>query len=138
RGASTAEEAVGSIEGVLAPKEEQASSSGSSGGAAAGAGAAAASGKARLVGVTSCPTGIAHTYMAADALSQAAAERGVALPGATQGSAGATAVDPGVIAAADAVIFATDVGVRDRGRFAGKPVVEYGVKKGIDAPGQLI
>src|SRR5699024_7212059 len=44
----------------------------------------------------------------------------------------------GVIAAADAVIFATDVGVRDRGRFAGKPVVEYGVKKGIDAPGQLI
>ncbi|HIW69318.1 MAG TPA: fructose-specific PTS transporter subunit EIIC [Candidatus Dietzia intestinipullorum] len=138
RGASTAEEAVGIIEGVLAPKEEQASSSGSSGGAAAGAGAAAASEKPRLVAVTSCPTGIAHTYMAADALSQEAAERGVDLQVETQGSAGATALDPGVIAAADAVIFATDVGVRDRGRFAGKPVVEYGVKKGIDAPGQLI
>src|SRR5699024_8333499 len=138
RGASTAEEAVGIIEGVLAPKEELASSSGSSGGAAAGAGDAAASEKPRLVAVTSCPTGIAHTYMAADALSQEAAERGVDLQVETQGSAGATALDPGVIAAADAVIFATDVGVRDRGRFAGKPVVEYGVKKGIDAPGQLI
>src|SRR5699024_8362910 len=108
------------------------------GGAAAGAGAAAASEKPRLVAVTSCPTGIAHTYMAADALSQEAAERGVDLQVETQGSAGATALDPGVIAAADAVIFATDVGGRDRGRFAGKPVVEYGVKKGIDAPGQLI
>src|SRR5699024_8242411 len=82
------------------PKEEQASSSGSSGGAAAGAGAAAASEKPRLVAVTSCPTGIAHTYMAADALSQEAAQRGVDLQGETQGSAGATALDPGVIAAA--------------------------------------
>src|SRR5699024_10385356 len=121
-----------------APKEEQASSSGSSGGAAEGAGAAAASEKPRLEAVTSCPTGIAHTYMAADALSPEAAERGVDLQGETQASTGATALCPGVIAAADGVTVATDVGVRDRGWFAGKPVVEYGVKKGIDAPGQLL
>ena len=105
-----------------------------SGPAGAGAGAAGA----RLVAVTACPTGIAHTYMAADSLAQEATRRGIDLHVETQGSAGATPLDPQVIRDADAVIFATDVGVRDRGRFAGKPVVEYGVKKGIDAPGQLI
>src|SRR5690606_1361109 len=41
-------------------------------------------------------------------------------------------------AAADAVVFATDVGVRDRARFAGKPVVEYGVKKAIDSPDEVL
>ncbi|MFN3340766.1 MAG: PTS fructose transporter subunit IIC, partial [Dietzia sp.] len=64
--------------------------------------------------------------------------RGVELQVETQGSAGATPLDPAVIEAADAVIFATDVGVRDRGRFAGKPVVEYGVKKAIDSPARVL
>ena len=168
RAAASPAEAVDVIQGVLAPKEEKASSSSSSSsdsstpaptdesgaaagaaGAAAGAGAVGAAAGAgsggsgggdalRLVAVTACPTGIAHTYMAADSLAQAAKARGVDLQVETQGSAGATPLDPDVIKAADAVIFATDVGVRDRGRFAGKPVVEYGVKKGIDAPDQLL
>ena len=88
--------------------------------------------------VTACPTGIAHTYMAADSLAQVAEKRGIDLTVETQGSAGATPLDPAVIKAADAVVFATDVGVRDRGRFAGKPVVEYGVKKAIDAPDEVL
>ncbi len=50
----------------------------------------------------------------------------------TQGSAGSTPLPPATIAAADAVIFAVDVGVRDRGRFAGKPLVSSGVKRPID------
>lgn len=92
----------------------------------------------RLVAVTACPTGIAHTYMAADALKQAAESRGVDLEVETQGSAGSTALKPQVIADAEAVIFATDVDVREKHRFAGKPVVAARVKRGIDDPGGLV
>ena len=92
----------------------------------------------RLVAVTACPTGIAHTYMAADSLAAAAAERGIDLQVETQGSAGSTPLDPSVIRNADAVIFATDVDVRDKGRFVGLPVVSGPVKRGIDEPGVMI
>ena len=92
----------------------------------------------RLVAVTACPTGIAHTYMAADSLAAAAAERGIDLQVETQGSAGSTPLDPSVIQNADAVIFATDVDVRDKGRFAGLPVVSGPVKRGIDEPDVMI
>ncbi|MGV8968082.1 MAG: PTS fructose transporter subunit IIABC [Cellulomonas sp.] len=98
---------------------------------------AAASAK-HLVAVTACPTGIAHTYMAADSLVAAARKIGVDLQVETQGSAGLTPLDPAVIAAADAVIFAVDVDVRGRERFAGKPVINAPVKRGIDEPDQLI
>ncbi|KRC56861.1 MULTISPECIES: fructose-specific PTS transporter subunit EIIC [unclassified Nocardioides] len=86
----------------------------------------------RLVAVTSCPTGIAHTYMAAEALEAAASRAGVEIAVETQGSAGSTPLPAATIAAADAVVFATDVGVRDKHRFAGKPVVSMGVKRPID------
>lgn len=92
----------------------------------------------RIVAVTSCPTGIAHTYLAAEALQRAAEERGVHLDVETQGSGGFTRLDPVLIAAADGVVFAHDVPVRERARFAGKPTVDVGVKAGIDRPGELI
>ena len=85
-----------------------------------------------LVAVTACPTGIAHTYMAAEALEAAAAKAGVPIAVETQGSAGSKPLPPATIAAASAVIFAVDVGVRDRGRFAGKPVVSSSVKRPIE------
>jgi PTS system fructose-specific IIC component len=56
----------------------------------------------------------------------------------TQGSSGATPLDPALIRAADAVIFAVDVGVRDQGRFAGKPVVQSGTKRAINEPDVMI
>ncbi|MFJ7244717.1 fructose-specific PTS transporter subunit EIIC [Kitasatospora sp. NPDC098652] len=92
----------------------------------------------RLVAVTSCPTGIAHTYMAAKALELAAARAGVRIQVETQGSAGTTVLAPEVIAAADAVIFAHDVEVRDRARFAGKPTVDVGVKAAVNRADDLI
>ncbi|MFC8448295.1 fructose-specific PTS transporter subunit EIIC [Kitasatospora sp. NPDC057223] len=92
----------------------------------------------RLVAVTSCPTGIAHTYMAAQALEQAAARAGAEIQVETQGSAGSTPLAPAVIAAADAVILAHDVEVRDRARFAGKPTVDVGVKAGVNRADELI
>ncbi|WP_194826323.1 fructose-specific PTS transporter subunit EIIC [Nocardia sp. XZ_19_231] len=124
---------------------------GDAGGAdsSASAGSAAASGASadhastsgapkKIVAVTACPTGIAHTYMAADSLVAAGERAGVDVAVETQGSSGGDALDPSTIAAADAVIFATDVGVKDRGRFAGKPVIESGVKRAISEPDTMI
>ncbi|MEV5882799.1 fructose-specific PTS transporter subunit EIIC [Streptomyces sp. NPDC052020] len=92
----------------------------------------------RIVAVTSCPTGIAHTYMAAEALENAGREAGVEVTVETQGSAGFTRLDPALIAAADGVILAHDVPVRDKDRFAGKPTVDTGVKAAVNRPGDLI
>ncbi|GAA2060739.1 fructose-specific PTS transporter subunit EIIC [Streptomyces albiaxialis] len=94
----------------------------------------------RIVAVTSCPTGIAHTYMAAESLERAAGEEELSVEIAveTQGSAGFTRIDPAVIAAADAVVLAHDVEVREKERFAGKPTVDVGVKAAINRPAELI
>ncbi|MFG3291640.1 fructose-specific PTS transporter subunit EIIC [Streptomyces sp. NPDC048179] len=111
---------------------------GTDAGASSGAGSEAAGRPFRIVAVTSCPTGIAHTYMAAESLENAGREAGVELVVETQGSAGFTRLDPEVIAAADGVIFAHDVPVREKDRFAGKPTVDVGVKAGINRPAELI
>ncbi|MEU1343294.1 fructose-specific PTS transporter subunit EIIC [Streptomyces sp. NPDC005827] len=107
-------------------------------GASSDAGSEAGGRPFRIVAVTSCPTGIAHTYMAAESLENAGREAGVELVVETQGSAGFTRLDPEVIAAADGVIFAHDVPVREKDRFAGKPTVDVGVKAGINRPAELI
>ena len=99
---------------------------------------APAGGAVSLVAITACPTGIAHTYMAAEALEAAATKAGVPLVVETQGSAGSTPLPRETIQAAGAVIFAVDVGVRDRSRFAGKPVVSSGVKRPIDDADSMI
>src|SRR5689334_3800507 len=92
----------------------------------------------KFVAVTSCPTGIAHTYMAAEALEQAAADAGDEMTVETQGSAGSDPLDQSIIDAADAVIFAADVDVRGRERFAGKPLVQSGVKRAIGGAPQML
>ena len=92
----------------------------------------------RIVAVTSCPTGIAHTYMAAEALEQAARDAGHEISVETQGAAGAAPVPAEVIAAADAVVFAADVEVRGRDRFAGKPLVTASVKRAIQDAAALV
>ncbi|MBO8188414.1 PTS fructose transporter subunit IIABC [Streptomyces spirodelae] len=106
----------------------------------AGGPGAAAGEPFRIVAVTSCPTGIAHTYMAAESLERAAEEgaTNTEITVETQGSAGFQRLDPSVIAAADAVIFAHDVEVRERDRFSGKPTVDVGVKAAINRPAELI
>ncbi|CAN7437583.1 PTS fructose-like transporter subunit IIB [Aquipseudomonas alcaligenes] len=94
--------------------------------APAPAATAVAGERPRLVAVTACPTGVAHTFMAAEALKQAAARLGMELQVETQGSVGAR--DPlsaEAIAAADVVLLATDIEV-DTARFAGKRVYRCG------------
>jgi PTS system fructose-specific IIC component len=92
----------------------------------------------KIVAITSCPTGIAHTYMAAEALEMAAKEMGVEIKVETQGSVGAenklTATD---ISEAKAVIIAADTNV-SKDRFSGKDIVEVAVKEAIkDAKGLI-
>ncbi len=137
RAAATPADIVALVAEALADKPKQAAAP-----AAAAAPMAAetipADRKKRIVAVTACPTGIAHTYMAADSLVAAAQEAGVDLQVETQGSGAVTPLDPAVIAAADAVIFAVDVDVRGKERFAGKPLVSSPVKRGIDEPAIMI
>ncbi len=91
-----------------------------------------------IVGVSSCPTGIAHTFMAAEALEQAGKERGVTVAVEGQGSGKIDYLDPALVARADAVIFAHDLPVKGRERFAGKPVIDVGVKAAVNDAGSLV
>ncbi|MFJ8075148.1 fructose-specific PTS transporter subunit EIIC [Streptomyces sp. NPDC096176] len=94
--------------------------------------------KLKLLAVTACPTGIAHTYMAAEKLAQAAEELCIEMKVETQGSIGAENVfSDNDVREADGVIIAADKDV-DRSRFEGKRVLAVGVAEGIRHPEQLI
>lgn len=99
--------------------------------AAAAAAAAPASGPKRIVAITSCPTGIAHTFMAAEGIEQGAKALGHAVRVETQGSVGAqNTLTAAEIAAADLVLIAADTNV-DLARFVGKPIFVSGTKPAI-------
>ncbi len=105
---------------------------------AAAAPAPAAAGPKRFVAITSCPTGIAHTFMAAAALEKAAKALGHTMKVETQGSVGAknqlTAED---IAAADAVVIAAETNV-DTSRFGGKRLYMTGTKEAMRAGQEVL
>jgi len=91
-----------------------------------------------IVAATGCPTGIAHTFMAAEALEQAAEELGVRIKVETHGQVGIeNALTAEEIAAADGVIIAADKDV-NANRFNGKRVVDVEVKAGISRPTELL
>ncbi|BDV30890.1 PTS fructose transporter subunit IIABC [Microbacterium terricola] len=136
RSARDADEVVAIVQTAIGERDAAAPATAEP--AAAAAPAAASAERTRIVAVTACATGIAHTFMAADALTAAGEKAGVDLVVEPQGSSGYQALAPDVVAAADAVIFAVDVDVREPQRFAGKPVVRSGVKRGIEQPDQLI
>jgi PTS system fructose-specific IIC component len=135
RAASTPEEIVGLVQDVVSPAQPAGATAAP---ATAPATTTAPQSARSIIAVSACPTGIAHTYMAADKLTAAAKEMGVELHVETQGSSGSTPLDPSVISKADAVIFAVDVGVKDRERFAGKPVVQSGTKRAMNEPEVMI
>ncbi|MGX9961716.1 PTS fructose transporter subunit IIC [Roseomonas sp. F4] len=98
----------------------------------------AAQGPRRIVAITSCPTGIAHTFMAAEGLEQAAKALGHSIRVETQGSVGAqNALTAEEIAAADLVLIAADTQV-DLSRFAGKRLFQSGTKPAINAGQALV
>lgn len=95
-------------------------------------------GNIKLVAVTSCPTGIAHTYMAAEGLEKAAKAAGAQIKIETRGSGGAKNVlTEAEIAEADCVIIAADAKV-PMGRFHGKKLISVPVSDGINKADQLI
>lgn len=139
RQAPDAQTVVDLIGGVVEPKEEASTSSATALPAPGHAAVTnAASDTPRIVAITACPTGIAHTYMAADYLRAAGKKLGVDVKVEPQGSTATEPLSTDDIEGADAVIFATDVGVKGRERFAGKPVIESGVKRAVDEPEKMI
>lgn len=94
--------------------------------------------KYQLLAVTACPTGIAHTYMAAESLENKAREMGVTIKVETNGSGGAKNVlTAEEIKAADGIIIAADTNI-EMARFNGKPVIRTKVADGIHKPKELI
>ena len=92
----------------------------------------------RVLAVTACPTGIAHTYMAAEALEEKGKELGIPLKAETNGSSGAKNVlTKEEIAACDGIIIAADKNV-EMARFDGKPLLKVKVSDGIHKPQELI
>ncbi len=92
----------------------------------------------KFVGVTACPTGIAHSAMAAEALETKAKEMGHEMEIEIHGASGVDFVDRQVITDADAVIIASDATVSERNRFDGKPTVEVRLREAMDKPGEVI
>jgi fructose PTS system EIIBC or EIIC component len=131
RSARTPEEIVALVDGVVQPPAAPEP-------AAVAEAATKTSQQRTIVAVTACPTGIAHTFMAAEALEAAGKKAGVNLIVEPQGSTGVKPLATSLIQSADAVIFATDVGVRDKGRFAGLPEINASVKAGIHEADQLV
>ncbi|MDN6794460.1 MAG: fructose-specific PTS transporter subunit EIIC [Propionibacterium sp.] len=151
RAATTPEEACALIREVVDPAPQQATPAAPAPGTPAGTSARTPAGAPQgddvegsspdapvLLAITSCPTGIAHTYMAAESLEQAAADKGVELHVETQGSGGITPFDPETIKRAQAIIIAADVNISGRDRFAGMPLVESGVKRAISEGPKMI
>ena len=92
----------------------------------------------QILAVTACPTGIAHTYMAAESLENKANEMGITIKVETNGSGGVkNQLTAAEIAAADCIIIAADTNV-EMDRFNGKPVIQTKVAKGIHKPKELI
>lgn len=89
----------------------------------------------KIIGVTACPSGVAHTYMAAEAIEKACKEKGLEVKIETQGSIGIenelTAED---IASADAVILTKDMPIKNEEKFSGKPIIRVGISDVIKKP----
>lgn len=89
----------------------------------------------KIVAVTACPTGIAHTYMAAEQLEKAARSLGHQIKVETQGAMGIeNELSPKDIREADVAIFAVDIDVEQRDRFNGKRIVQVPVQQAIKSP----
>ncbi len=92
-----------------------------------------------IVAVTACPTGIAHTYMAAERLEKAARRLGHIIKVETQGAMGIeNELSADDIARADVVVLAAGIAVRNRDRFEGMRIVEVPVQDAIRDPERIV
>ena len=85
-----------------------------------------------IIAVTACPSGVAHTYMAAEALESAAKSKGWNVKVETQGSIGQeNQLTESDVAAADMVILTKDIGIKAEERFAGKTIVRVNISDAV-------
>ncbi|SKA54297.1 PTS fructose transporter subunit IIB [Enterovibrio nigricans] len=92
-----------------------------------------------IVAITACPSGVAHTYMAAESLEQAAIARGWTIKVETQGALGAeNEISVDDVARADAVILTTDIELNGIERFEGKKVIQSTVKRLVVNPSEAL
>ncbi|MGI9279854.1 MAG: PTS fructose-like transporter subunit IIB [Endozoicomonas sp.] len=93
----------------------------------------------KILAVTSCPSGVAHTYMAAEALENAAKEKGWDVKVETQGSYGIeNRIELEEIRDADFVLLTKDIAIKEEGRFTGKPIIRVGVADAVKKATQIV
>ena len=93
----------------------------------------------KLLAVTACPSGVAHTYMAAEALEQAAKKLDVEIKIETQGSIGReNIITANDVSVCDAIILTNDMPIIDENRFTGKPILRIGVSQAIKQSDAII
>ncbi|WP_252178027.1 PTS fructose-like transporter subunit IIB [Endozoicomonas sp. 4G] len=93
----------------------------------------------KMLAVTSCPSGVAHTYMAAEALENAAKEKGWNVKVETQGSYGIeNRIELEEVRDADFVLLTKDIAIKEEGRFTGKPIIRVGVADAVKKAPQII
>ncbi|KEQ18507.1 PTS fructose-like transporter subunit IIB [Endozoicomonas numazuensis] len=93
----------------------------------------------KMLAVTSCPSGVAHTYMAAEALENAAREKGWEVKVETQGSYGIeNRIELEEVRDADFVLLTKDIAIKEEGRFTGKPIIRVGVADAVKKAPQIV
>lgn len=93
----------------------------------------------KLLAVTACLTGVAHTYLAAEALERAAKARGIEIKIETQGAMGlSNKITTADVREADAVILTKDVGIKEKERFYGKIIVNVSANDAVRKANQII
>lgn len=93
----------------------------------------------KMLAVTSCPSGVAHTYMAAEALENAAKEKGWEVKIETQGSYGIeNKIELEDVRDADFVLLTKDIAIKEEGRFTGKQIIRVGVADAVKKAPQIV
>lgn len=93
----------------------------------------------KILAVTACPSGVAHTYMAAEALERAAKAKGIEIKVETQGSIGIeNTITENDLKGTDAVILTKDMGIKDAERFNGLPIVKVAISDAVKKADQIL
>jgi fructose-specific PTS system IIB-like component len=93
----------------------------------------------KILAVTACPSGVAHTYMAAEALERAAKAKGIEIKVETQGSIGIeNTIAENDLKGTDAVILTKDMGIKDAERFNGLPIVKVAISDAVKKADQIL
>ncbi|AJQ28426.1 PTS fructose-like transporter subunit IIB [Pelosinus fermentans] len=93
----------------------------------------------KILAVTACPSGVAHTYMAAEALERAAKAKGIEIKVETQGSIGIeNTITGNDLKGTDAVILTKDMGIKNAERFNGLPIVKVAISDAVKKADQIL